>query len=108
MDAIKNLKQEKDVTFNYKAITCSECNRKLKICRIQRKKNDNCREFAIFTFYCNRCKLTYFIFKFMNLRSSSGGSPLENKGKGWPKRNHELEPNVNKKNDLKYKLIKNG
>ncbi len=59
-------KKKRDPHFNYQETRCDDCNRKLKICQIQRKRIDTCREFAIFTYYCQKCKLTYFIFKFIN------------------------------------------
>ena len=52
--------------FQYQFIKCQDCGRKLKICQIQRKRISNCREFAVFTYYCRKCKFTYFIFKFIN------------------------------------------
>lgn len=52
--------------FNYHYFNCPDCNYRLFICQIQRKNIDNFREFAVFTYYCRKCKLTYFIFKFIN------------------------------------------
>jgi len=52
--------------FNYQEIKCEECDKKLKICQIQRKHINRCVNFVIFTYYCQKCKLTYFIFKFIN------------------------------------------
>lgn len=73
MYAIKELDQEifhskknTNQDFNYQEIKCDNCNRKLKIAQIQRKDINQCLEFAVFTYYCRKCKLTYFIFKFIN------------------------------------------
>ena len=74
MYAIKELDQEvrnyqkKGGTqnFNYQEIKCTDCNRKLKIAQIQRKNINLCVDFACFSYYCWKCKLTYFIFKFIN------------------------------------------
>lgn len=52
--------------FQYQFIKCRDCGGKLKICKIQRKNVEICREFAVFTYYCWKCDLTYYIFKFIN------------------------------------------
>lgn len=72
-DQVKDLDQEviyskekMDPHFNYQFIKCRDCGKVLRICQIQRKRIDNCREFVVFTYYCRKCKLTYFIFKFIN------------------------------------------
>ena len=53
-------------TFQYQFIKCRDCGKALEICQIQRKNISNCREFAVFTYYCRKCKATYYIFKFIN------------------------------------------
>ncbi len=42
---------------------CPECSSELHICRIQYKRINNAHVFTLFTYYCSKCKLTYFIFK---------------------------------------------
>lgn len=59
-------KKKMDPHFDYKEINCQECKRKLKICQIQRKRISRHLDFAILTYYCQKCKLTYYIFKFVN------------------------------------------
>ncbi len=49
---------------DYQYFFCNECKRRLKICQIQRKVINTTLEFGVFIYYCKRCKLTYFIFKF--------------------------------------------
>jgi len=56
-------KENMDPHFNYQFIKCRDCGKVLRICQIQRKSIDNCREFTVFTYYCRKCKLTYYIFK---------------------------------------------
>ena len=53
-------------TFQYQFIKCRDCGKALEICQIQRKNISNCREFAVFTYYCRKCKATYYVFKFIN------------------------------------------
>jgi len=53
-------------TFQYQRIKCRDCGRILRICQIQRKNIDNCREFTVFIYYCRKCKLTYYVFNFIN------------------------------------------
>ena len=53
-------------TFDYQEIDCEKCNRKLKIAQIQRKNINQCLDFAIFIYYCFKCRTTIYIFKFIN------------------------------------------
>lgn len=57
--------------FQYQFIKCRDCGRTLKICQIQRKNIGNCHEFAVFTYYCGKCKLTYFVFNFKNKKEEN-------------------------------------
>lgn len=59
-------KKSGDPHFQYQFIKCRDCGKVLEICQIQRKNISNCREFAVFTYYCQKCKLTYYIFNFIN------------------------------------------
>lgn len=54
------------MTKKIEILNCQECNRFLRICQIQKKKINPNTEFRILTYFCNYCKLTYFIFKVMN------------------------------------------
>ena len=59
-------KKNMDPHFNYQEqINCQECERKLKIYQIQRKNINRCVDFAIFTYYCFKCRATVFVFKFI-------------------------------------------
>jgi len=62
----KHKKSRACETLQYQFFKCRDCGRKLRICQIRRKKIDNCREFVLFIYYCRKCKLTYYIFKFIN------------------------------------------
>lgn len=68
MNVLKN-KMEKmrrnSTHFQYQFFKCSDCGRKLKICQIQKKNDEVCQEFAVFTYYCWKCDMTYFIFRFI-------------------------------------------
>lgn len=67
MIIINNLEQEKEIQKeNYQEIKCEECNRKLRIAQIQRKHINQCTDFAIFIYYCQKCDLTYIIFKLVD------------------------------------------
>lgn len=46
--------------------TCQECKKKLKVNQIVRKRIVPFRTFNLFIFYCIKCNLTYFIFKYIN------------------------------------------
>jgi hypothetical protein len=77
MYAIKDFDQEviyskenMDPNFQDQFIKCRDCGKGLRICQIQRKNIDNCREFVVFTYYCRKCKLTYYIFNFINKKEA--------------------------------------
>lgn len=62
--------------LNYLIFGCPECNRELRICRIQRKRISNCEVFTVYTYYCKHCKLTYFIFRFFNRKKRKGNETM--------------------------------
>ena len=49
-----------------KAFECEKCRQKLKLAQIQRKNLNLFIDFAVLVYYCWKCKLTYFDFKFIN------------------------------------------
>jgi len=69
---IKKKRRDKRIVINsrtknsYQRFICRDCNRSLRICQIQKKKINNSLEFVVFTYYCSFCKLTYYVFKFIN------------------------------------------
>lgn len=69
MLVINNLDQEKEIQReNYQDITCQDCKIKLKIAQIQRKHINQYTDFAVFVYYCQKCDLTYIIFKLVDKR----------------------------------------
>ncbi|MHA1291381.1 MAG: hypothetical protein ACTSQJ_01785 [Promethearchaeota archaeon] len=63
----KNHKKSRGAaTFQYQFIKCRDCGKVLRICQIQRKNIGNCQEFTVFTYYCRKCKLTYYVFNFID------------------------------------------
>jgi len=65
-DKMYNKKIQVNPNFNYQEIKCQNCGRKLRICQIQRKNINLFVDFAIFTYYCFKCRATIYIFKFIN------------------------------------------
>ncbi|MFW9971146.1 MAG: hypothetical protein ACFFDF_13205 [Candidatus Odinarchaeota archaeon] len=51
-----------------KPFECEQCGRKLRVCNKYLKKMNELQDFGVYTYYCNICKLTYYVFKIINKR----------------------------------------
>ncbi|MFW9877937.1 MAG: hypothetical protein ACFFG0_33055 [Candidatus Thorarchaeota archaeon] len=47
---------------------CEQCHRRLRICKVIKKQINKLQKFAIYVHYCNKCKLTYYVFKVIKKR----------------------------------------
>ena len=60
-------------------IRCDKCNRKLDIAQKQRKHINQCVDFAVYIYYCWKCKITYFKFTTLKTGLIDKASLSENK-----------------------------